>query len=92
MESARPSVISSIRLGLLPHHRFAGLQRHRDHPGHDGGPGDSRRRSTERRQIPVRGLPAPSPRVTLLADGLIMVMIYRTCFTADDQYRPPKAR
>ena len=24
--------------------------------------------------------------------GLIMVMIYRTCFTADDQYRPPKAR
>ena len=30
--------------------------------------------------------------LTLLADGLIMVMIYRTCFTADDQYRPPKAR
>ena len=24
--------------------------------------------------------------------GLIMVMIYRTCFTADDQYRPPEAR
>lgn len=55
-ESARPSVISSIRLGTVAHHRFAGLQRHRDHPGHDGGPGDSRRRSTERRQIPVRGL------------------------------------
>ena len=53
-ESARPSVISSIRLGLLP--TTAGLQRHRDHPGHDGGPGDSRRRSAERRQIPVRGL------------------------------------
>ena len=30
--------------------------------------------------------------LTLLADGLIMVMIYRTCFTADDQYRPPEAR
>ena len=38
------------------HHRFAGLQRHRDHPGHDGGPGDRRWRSAERRQIPVRGL------------------------------------
>ena len=30
--------------------------------------------------------------IILLADGLIMVMIYRTCFTADDQYRPPEAR
>lgn len=30
--------------------------------------------------------------LTLLADGLIMVMIYRTCFTAGDQYRPPEAR
>ena len=25
--------------------------------------------------------------LTLLADTLIMVMVYRTCFTADDQYR-----
>ena len=30
--------------------------------------------------------------LTLLADGLIMAMVYRTCFTADDQYQPPKAR
>ena len=30
--------------------------------------------------------------LTLLADGLITAMVYRTCFTADDQYQPPKAR
>lgn len=33
--------------------------------------------------------------LTLLADGLtvvVMVTTYRTCFTADDQYRPPEAR
>lgn len=53
----RPSIRHLVDSpGPAAHHRFAGLQRHRDHPGHDGGPGDSRRRSTERRQIPVRGL------------------------------------
>ena len=26
--------------------------------------------------------------LTLLADSLIMVMAYRKCFTADDQYNP----
>lgn len=53
----RPSIRHLVdSAGTVAHHRFAGLQRHRDHPGHDGGPGDSRRRSTERRQIPVRGL------------------------------------
>ena len=36
--------------------------------------------------------PEEAGALTLLADGLIMVMIYRTCFTADDQYRPPEAR
>lgn len=25
--------------------------------------------------------------LTLLADGLIMAMVYRTCFTTDDQYQ-----
>ena len=56
-ESARPPIRHLVdSAGTVAHHRFAGLQRHRDHPGHDGGPGDSRRRSTERRQIPVRGL------------------------------------
>ena len=30
--------------------------------------------------------------LTLLADGLIMAMVYRTCFTTDDQYQTPKAR
>ena len=40
----------------------------------------------------MKRLIAAFAALTLLADGLIMVMIYRTCFTADDQYRPPEAR
>ena len=31
--------------------------------------------------------------LTLLADGLIAgIMVYRTCFTSNDQYRPPEER
>ena len=52
-ESARPSIVSS--LGPAAHHRLAGVQRHRDDPGHDGRSGDRRRRPAQRRQVPVRG-------------------------------------
>ncbi|KAB5607491.1 hypothetical protein EHS19_04755 [Bifidobacterium jacchi] len=30
--------------------------------------------------------------LTLVADSLILTMVYRTCFTADDQYKPPSMR
>ena len=42
-------------LGPAAHHRLAGVQRHRDDPGHDGRSGDRRRRPAQRRQVPVRG-------------------------------------
>lgn len=78
-------------LGPAAHHRLAGVQRHRDDPGHDGRSGDRRRRPLNAAKYQFVVLDAIAA-LTLLADGLIMVMIYRTCFTADDQYRPPEAR
>ena len=30
--------------------------------------------------------------LAMVADSLIMAMVYRTCFTADDQYKPPAVR
>ena len=73
-ESARPSVISSIRLGLLP--TTASLA-------------SSDPLNAAKYQFVVFGAIAA---LTLLADGLIMAMVYRTCFTTDDQYQTPKAR
>ena len=90
-ESARPSVISSIRLGLLPTTASLASSGIVTIPGMMAGQviagGDPL--NAAKYQFVVFGAIAA---LTLLADGLIMVMIYRTCFTADDQYRPPEAR
>ena len=90
-ESARPSIVSSIRLGLLPTTASLASSGIVTIPGMMAG------------QVIAGGAPLNAAKyqfvvldaiaaLTLLADGLIMVMIYRTCFTADDQYRPPEAR
>ena len=62
-EAARPSIVSSIRLGLLP--TTASL-------------------AAKYQFLILAAIAA----LTLLADSLIMVMAYRKCFTADDQYNP----
>lgn len=53
-ESARPSIVSSIRLGLLPTTASLASSGIVTIPG-DGRSGDRRRRPAQRRQVPVRG-------------------------------------
>ena len=90
-ESARPSVISSIRLGLLPTTASLASSGIVTIPGMMAGQviagGDPL--NAAKYQFVVFGAIAA---LTLLADGLIMAMVYRTCFTTDDQYQTPKAR
>ena len=84
-ESARPSVISSIRLGLLPTTASLASSGIVTIPGMMAGQviagGDPL--NAAKYQFVVFGAIAA---LTLLADGLIMAMAYRTCFTTEDQY------
>ncbi|OZG67537.1 ABC transporter permease [Bifidobacterium eulemuris] len=86
-EAARPSVVSSIRLGLLPTTASLASSGIVTIPGMMAG------------QVIAGGDPLDAAKyqfvilaaiaaLTLLADSLIMLMVYKTCFTADDQYRP----
>ena len=86
-EAARPSIVSSIRLGLLPTTASLASSGIVTVPGMMAG------------QIIAGGNPIDAAKyqflilaaiaaLTLLADSLIMVMAYRKCFTADDQYNP----
>ena len=52
-EAARPSIVSSIRLGFAADYRLAGFQRHCDGAGHDGRSDHRRRQSYRRGEIPV---------------------------------------
>ena len=85
MGAARPSIVSSIRLGLLPTTASLASSGIVTVPGMMAG------------QIIAGGNPIDAAKyqflilaaiaaLTLLADSLIMVMAYRKCFTADDQY------
>ena len=90
-ESARPSIVSSIRLGLLPTSASLASSGIVTIPGMMAGQviaGGDPLNAAKYQFVVLDAIAA----LTLLADGLIMVMIYRTCFTADDQYRPPEAR
>ena len=90
-ESARPSTVSSIRLGLLPTTASLASSGIVTIPGMMAGQviaGGDPLNAAKYQFVVLDAIAA----LTLLADGLIMVMIYRTCFTADDQYRPPEAR
>ena len=90
-ESARPSIVSSIRLGLLPTTATLASCGIVTIPGMMAG------------QVIAGGDPLEAAKyqfvvfaaiaaLTLVADSLIMAMVYRTCFTADDQYKPPSMR
>lgn len=90
-ESARPSIVSSIRLGLLPTTASLASSGIVTIPGMMAGQviaGGDPLNAAKYQFVVLDAIAA----LTLLADGLITVMIYRTCFTADDQYRPPEAR
>ena len=90
-ESARPSIVSSIRLGLLPTTASLASSGIVTIPGMMAGQviaGGDPLNAAKYQFVVLDAIAA----LTLLADGLIMVMIYRTCFTADDQHRPPEAR
>ena len=86
-EAARPSIVSSIRLGLLPTTASLTSAGIVTVPGMMAG------------QVIAGGNPIDAAKyqflilaviaaLTLLADSLIMSMVYRKCFTKDDQYQP----
>lgn len=90
-EAARPSIVSSIRLGLLPTTATLASCGIVTIPGMMAG------------QVIAGGDPLEAAKyqfvvfaaiaaLTLVADSLIMAMVYRTCFTANDQYKPPAER
>ena len=90
-ESARPSIVSSIRLGLLPTTASLASSGIVTIPGMMAGQviaGGDPLNAAKYQFVVLDAIAA----LTLLADGLIMAMVYRTCFTTDDQYRPPEAR
>ena len=85
-EAARPSIISSIRLGLLPTTASLASSGIVTIPGMMAGQviaGGDPLNAAKYQFVILASIAA----LTLLADTLIMVMVYRTCFTADDQYR-----
>lgn len=90
-EAAHPSIVSSIRLGLLPTTAMLASCGIVTIPGMMAG------------QVIAGGDPLEAAKyqfvvfaaiaaLTLVADSLIMAMVYRTCFTANDQYKPPAER
>lgn len=87
-EAARPSIVSSIRLGLLPTTASLASSGIVTIPGMMAGQviagGDPL--DAAKYQFVILGAIAA---LTLLADSLIMTMVYRTCFTKDDRLRLP---
>ena len=90
-EAARPSIVSSIRLGLMPTTSSLASAGIVTVPGMMAG------------QIIAGGDPLGAAKyqfvilsaiaaLTLVADSLIMAMVYRTCFTRLDQFRPRSMR
>lgn len=87
-EAARPSIVSSIRLGLLPTTASLASSGIVTIPGMMAGQviagGDPL--DAAKYQFVILGAIAA---LTLLADSLIMAMVYRTCFTKDDRLHLP---
>ena len=84
---SKPSIVSSIRLGLLPTTASLASAGIVTVPGMMAG------------QIIAGGNPIDAAKyqfmilatiaaLTLLADSIIMLMVYKRCFTALDQYQP----
>nr|WP_241216974.1 ABC transporter permease [Bifidobacterium goeldii] len=89
--AARPSIVSSIRLGLLPTTATLASCGIVTIPGMMAGQvfaGGDPLEAAKYQFVVFAAIAA----LTLVADGLIMTMVYRTCFTADDQYKPPSER
>lgn len=86
-EAARPSVVSSIRLGLLPTMSSLASAGIVTIPGMMAGQviaGGDPLNAAKYQFVILAAIAA----LTLLADGLIMRLVYRTCFTKLDQRKP----
>ena len=87
-EAARPSIVSSIRLGLLPTTASLASCGIVTIPGMMAGQviaGGDPLNAAKYQFVMLAAIAA----LTLVADALIMTMTYRTCFTDKDQYKPP---
>lgn len=73
--------------GSYAHYRVARLSRNRDGAGHDGWSDHRRRKSVDAAKYQFMVL-ASIAALTLIADSIIMLIVYKRCFTAIDQYRP----
>ena len=90
-EAARPSIVSSIRLGLLPTTASLASCGIVTIPGMMAGQviaGGDPLNAAKYQFVVLAAIAA----LTLVADALIMTMTYRTCFTDKDQYKPPEDR
>ena len=90
-EAARPSIVSSIRLGLLPTTASLASCGIVTIPGMMAGQviaGGDPLNAAKYQFVVFAAIAA----LTLVADALIMTMTYRTCFTDKDQYKPPEDR
>lgn len=90
-EAARPSIVSSIRLGLLPTTASLASCGIVTIPGMMAGQviaGGDPLNAAKYQFVVLAAIAA----LTLVADALIMTMAYRTCFTDKDQYKPPEDR
>lgn len=90
-EAARPSIVSSIRLGLLPTMATLASCGIVTIPGMMAGQviaGGDPLKAAKYQFVVFAAIAA----LTLVADGLILAMTYRTCFTTDDQFRPQDMR
>lgn len=90
-EAARPSIVSSIRLGLLPTTASLASCGIVTIPGMMAGQviaGGDPLNAAKYQFVVLAAIAA----LTLVADALIMTMTYRTCFTDKDQYKPSEDR
>lgn len=85
-EASRTSIVSSIRLGLLPTTATLASCGIVTIPGMMAGQviaGGDPLQAAKYQFVVFAAISA----LTLVADGLIMAMVYRTCFTGGDQFK-----
>ena len=90
-EASRPSIVSSIRLGLLPTTATLASCGIVTIPGMMAGQviaGGDPLQAAKYQFVVFAAISA----LTLVADGLIMTMVFRTCFTDDDQFKAADER
>lgn len=90
-EASRTSIVSSIRLGLLPTTATLASCGIVTIPGMMAGQviaGGDPLQAAKYQFVVFAAISA----LTLVADGLIMAMVYRTCFTGGDQFKAADER